>query len=599
MSFIAELNRRNVVRTGLLYLVASWLLLQVADVLFGALELPPWSVRLVLGILILGFPLTLIFSWVYELTPEGLKREHEVDRNASITAATARKLNVLIVVLLVAATGLLVANRFLPSRAPGQAVATTAPAPAAVAGASSGTAAPAAGEPSIAVLPFVNMSGDPENEYFSDGLSEELLNVLARMPGLRVIARTSSFAFKGEKTDIATVAAKLAVAHVLEGSVRKAGGRVRITAQLIRAADSSHLWSDTYDRDVADVFAVQDEIAREVAGELKLRLLPAAVAGAELGGTRNVEAHDLYLRAAAIIPTVGMRQSLDQRLAYADRALALDPDFAKAHVARAEVLRILTTNGWMPPAQGYAQARAALARALELAPDLAEAYTERSRIHLVTLDWAASAADSERAMALNPGNVIVQIDHANHRFAMGHRDEAIAAARVAVSLDPVGIRSRSFLGMLLRYDRQYAESERILSALIAEAPKLGNVHYELGQIALSTGNPERALAEFEAETVDWKHATGLAMAWHALGQPDKARQALEELLAAGDPDWSAFQQAQIHAQWGDPDAAFAALDTALRVGDPALVAILSDPFLDPLRPDPRFAQLLERLKLPH
>ncbi|HQX94376.1 MAG TPA: hypothetical protein PLI00_13235 [Pseudomonadota bacterium] len=593
MSFIAELNRRNVVRTGLLYLVASWLLLQVADVLFGALELPPWSVRLVLGILILGFPLTLIFSWVYELTPEGLKREHEVERNASITAATARKLNVLIVVLLLAATGLLVANRFLPGAAPADVAATAAPGaiPATDAGAK-------AGEPSIAVLPFVNMSGDPENEYFSDGLSEELLNVLARMPGLRVIARTSSFAFKGEKTDIATVAAKLAVAHVLEGSVRKAGGRVRITAQLIRAADSSHLWSDTYDRDVADIFAVQDEIAREVAGELKLRLLPAQIAGAELGGTRNVEAHDLYLRAAAIIPTVGMREGLDQRLAYADQALALDPDFAKAHVARAEVLRILTTNGWMPPAQGYAAARAALARALELAPDLAEAYTERSRINLVTLDWAAAAADSARAMALNPGNVIVQIDHANHRFAMGHRDEAIAAARVAVSLDPVGIRSRSFLGMLLRYDRQYAESERILSALIAEAPKLGNVHYELGQIALSTGDPERARAEFEAETVDWKHATGLAMAWHALGQPDKARQALDALLATGDPDWSAFQQAQIHAQWGEPDAAFAALETALRVGDPALVAILSDPFLDPLRPDPRFAQLLARLKLP-
>lgn len=593
MSFVAELKRRNVARAGLLYLVAAWLIMQIADVLFGALELPAWSVRLVLGLLILGFPLTLIFSWVYELTPEGLRREHEVDRNQSITAETGRKINLLIVVLLIAATGLLVANRLLPARAP-----TVAGTNAAQPAATEVAPAAAANEPSIAVLPFVNMSGDPDNEYFSDGLSEELLNVLAQIPGLRVIARTSSFAFKGEKTDIASVAAKLAVAHVLEGSVRKAGGRVRITAQLIRAVDSSHLWSNTYDRGLEDVFAVQDEIAREVAGELKLKLMPGASTVADIGGTRDARAHDLLLRALAPSDSLSMRDGLAQRLALADEALAIDPDFARAHVARANTLRILTTNGWMPPAEGYAQARAAVARAVELAPDLPEAFAERALISLFTFDWQGAESDMARAMELNPGNARVQGAYARHRVLLGRFDEGLRAARVARSLDPVSLERRSQLGTLLRYARRYPEADRELSAVAAASPRLSNLHFEIGQLALSTGDPQRALTEFQAESVPWKQATGLALAWHALGNREEAKRAFQALLAAGDPDWSAFQQAQIHAQWGDPDAAFRALDTALRVGDPALSAIRVDPFLDPLRGDPRFAQVLARLKLP-
>ena len=603
MSFVAELKRRNVVRAGLLYVVAAWLILQIADVLFAALELPPWSVRLVLGLLILGFPLTLIFSWVYELTPEGLKREHEVDRNESITRETARKLNVLIVVLLVAATGLLIANRLMPTRsspavAASASQATTTAAPAKETPAAPAAPAANANEPSIAVLPFVNMSGDADNEYFSDGLSEELLNVLAKIPGLRVIARTSSFAFKGEKTDIATVAAKLAVAHVLEGSVRKAGGRVRITAQLIRAADSSHLWSDTYDRGLEDVFAVQDEIAKEVADELKLRLLPGAAGSAEVGSTSNPQAHDLYLKTFAPVPGKGMRESLTERLAMADQALALDGNFARAHAQRADLLRILTTNGWIPPGEGFAQARGSVARALELAPELDEAFMVRGWISMVTLDLRGAKVDIERAMQLNPGNARVQLAFAYYSLNLGKLEQAVRAARLGLSLDPLAIQTRNFFGTVLRFARQYPEAEQVLSAIVAERADTPNTHFELGLLALATGDPKRALAEFEAETVDWKHATGLALAWHALGQQDKAQQGLTALLATGDSDWSAVQQAQIAAQWGDPDTAFKALDTAFRVGDPALGTIRVDPLLDPLREDARFPKVLARLNFP-
>ena len=271
MSLISELKRRNVIRVALLYLVAAWVILQVSQLLFDVLKLPDWTSRLVLGLLMLGFPLSLIFSWVYELTPEGLKREHEIDRNQSVTTTTARKLDMVVGALLVVAIGMLAFDRYVGPRTHSRQVTVE-----------SRTATPAAavapprartGPASIAVLPFVNMSDDKANDYFSDGLSEELLNVLAKVQGLRVIARTSSFAFKGKDATIADVAKTLGVDHVLEGSVRKSGDRVRITAQLIRAADSSHLWSETYDRTLQDVFAIQDEISGEVVDALKVRLL--------------------------------------------------------------------------------------------------------------------------------------------------------------------------------------------------------------------------------------------------------------------------------------------------------------------------------------
>ena len=267
MSLLAEMKRRNVFRVAVFYAVAAWVLLQVGDLLFGALGVPPWGVRLLLGLLLLGLPMALVFAWIYELTPEGLKREHEVDPSASITHHTANKLNVLIAVLLIAAIGVFIADRFINHRPREQPAAAAAQQGSALPAPSAGhtpVAPTDSSAASIAVLPFVNMSDDKANDYFSDGLTEELLNVLANVPGLRVIARTSSFSYKGKEVKIADVARDLNVDHVLEGSVRKSGNRVRITTQLIRSSDSSHLWSETYDRDLNDIFAVQDEISNEV-----------------------------------------------------------------------------------------------------------------------------------------------------------------------------------------------------------------------------------------------------------------------------------------------------------------------------------------------
>ena len=404
MSLFAELRRRNVFRTALLYLVASWVLMQVAELLFDVLDLPVWTTRLVLGLLVLGFVPALILSWIFELTPEGVKRAHEVAPGDSIAARSSRRINMLIVALLAVAIGLLLWDRF------GRMNATRGFAARPSVGAASARSARLQGRGvdaavSIVVLPFVNVSDDKQNEYFSDGLTEELLNLLANIPGLRVIARTSSFAYKGKDVKVADVARELDVDHVLEGSVRKAGDRIRITAQLVRASDSSHLWSETYDRELEDVFAVQDEISKEVVSALRVRLLGSDTAQPGPGGTSNPKAYEEFLRALYLLNQGQKEETLRAALAAYDSAIAADPSYAQAHAGRATALAHLASNGYEPFAAGFEQARAAALRAAELAPDLAVAH--------VTLGWVASVIDYdvaasrdhlERAVSLDPGN---------------------------------------------------------------------------------------------------------------------------------------------------------------------------------------------------
>ncbi len=312
MSLFEELKRRNVVRMAVLYAVASWLILQIADVLFDQLDVPAWAFRLVLGMLALGFPFALLFSWIFELTPEGLKRERDVDRTQSITHQTGHKINITIIVLLVLAIGGLIANRLIPQQPTVVQTSTGEAGGAESATASTASPTQSGKDHSIAVLPFVNMSGDPDNEYFSDGLSEELLNSLAQIRELKVTGRTSSFAFKGQNLDLREIGERLDVANVLEGSVRKAANRVRITAQLIKTSDGYHLWSETFDRELDDIFAIQEEIAQKVAAALSITLLggPAEAAGE----THNTEAYQAYLRGAHVfrrrrmIPTACRRR---------------------------------------------------------------------------------------------------------------------------------------------------------------------------------------------------------------------------------------------------------------------------------------------------
>ena len=438
LSVIAELKRRNVFRVAALYLVAAWVLLQVAELLFDVLKLPDWTSRLVLGLLMLGFPLALIFSWVYELTPEGLKREHEIERNASITAETARKLDLIVVGLLVVAIVVVAVERFIPR---------TAPVPAATDAASRASSEDApvqAAAKSIAVLPFVNMSGDAGNEYFSDGLSEELLNLLAKIPDLRVAARTSAFKFKGEKIDVQEVAQKLNVAHILEGSVRKSGNKVRITAQLIKAADGYHLWSETYDRTLDDIFVVQDDIAGEVVKALKVTLLGTALT--THSKPQDSEAYNLALQGRFFLERRSQKD-LERAVEYFRRSRERDPGYAPAWAGLSQAFARQADSGVAPPADGYRRAREAAEKALALDPQLVDAHLAMGWIQITyDWDWAAADASYRRALDLEPGNALALRRAGFQALNLGRWNEAI-------DLDEQGHRARSAAADFLQQPR--------------------------------------------------------------------------------------------------------------------------------------------------
>lgn len=599
MSLLGELKRRNVFRVAMVYAVAAWALLQVGDLLFGAFAVPPWGLKLLLGLLLLGFPLALVFAWVFELTPDGLKREQQVDPAASITGQTAARLNVLIVVLLIVAIGVFVADRFVNHRdrgAPAVAVSDQAGAPSAPSAGAAAAAGPGATDVSIAVLPFVNMSDDKSNEYFSDGLTEELLNVLANVPGLRVIARTSSFSYKGKEVKIADVARDLDVNHVLEGSVRKSGNRVRITTQLIRSSDSSHLWSETYDRDLDDIFAVQDEISTQVVDALKVRLLKPAASTTEAGGTHISAAYEAYLRGRHLRHEGEAESTLRGALAAFDEAIRLDPGYARAYTGKADALSSLASNAYMPFDTGFEQSRQAARRALELAPNLAEAFLGIGQIQwYVDADLRAAAESIEHALRLNPGSFDVQLAYSAFESSSGHHERAVAAAEKAVALDPIAAGAQVNLASVLLFARQYARSESAARRAIALAPDRPAGHYTLGWALLLQDRNDQALAEFEKESIGWQRMTGRALVFARTGKTDLAQAELASMRKAFH-EAASYQYAQINAALGNRDEAFHWLATARRVHDPGLMGwVFPDPVMDPLRSDPRYDELVREL----
>ncbi len=371
--FIRELRRRNVVRVAILYAIVGWLVLQVADLAMPRLGIPPWGVSLVIMLVVLGFPLALVLAWAFEVTPEGIKRTHEVEHHESITHLTGRKLDFLIIGVLAAALLFVVVDSYVLRE---RGISRTK-APSAQSGATL---------TSIAVLPFVDMSQAKDQEYLTDGISEELLNVLARVEGFKVAGRTSAFAFKGRDDDLRTIGQKLGVENILEGSVRKQGDRIRVTAQLVKAADGYHLWSDTYDRQLGDVFAIQDDIARQVVGAIRRTLgrdsaTQAVALPDEQRPTSNVEAYTHFLRGQHLLRP-RERTGMEAALKEFERAVALDPAFARAHVGIANSLALLVNYRHRDLGSAEQRIEEELDRALALQPDLGEALAvkaDRSR----------------------------------------------------------------------------------------------------------------------------------------------------------------------------------------------------------------------------
>jgi adenylate cyclase len=591
LSFFAELRRRNVIRMAGVYLVSAWMIIQVAETLLPAFDVPAWVLRAIVLVLALGFLPALAFSWVFEMTPEGLKRESEIAPDQSIALHTGKRLNRLFIAMLIIAVLYLGLDKFVfapvrdATRFAGSLVSNPVPAQ-----------GPGEAQASIAVLPFVDMSQAKDQEYFSDGLSEELLNLLAQLPQLRVIARTSSFSFKDKEVDVATIAKTLNVDHVLEGSVRKSGNTLRITAQLIRASDSSHIWSQTYDRELTDLFKVQDEIASAVVDALKLKLLPVQRPSG-LQRTANADAYQLYL----LGKDVEIRGEHARAVRVLRQAVAMDPGYANAWAELAIATDELSNTRDSPAdaVQDVKLAFAAAERAIALAPGLAQGYASRGLLRYNrSWDWQGSRADFERAYALDPGNVALLGYYATNLFFIeGRHDQAIAMSRKATVLDPLSVLAWEGLGRLLQADGQTAAANEALRQAIGINPGATWANYLLGYDELKAGKADRALTRFRLIQEDPWVLAGTAVAEYTLGHARESRQALETLesqYAAG----FGFQIAAIHAWRGESDQAFEWLERAYEHHDAGMARLRDDPTIASLRDDPRFAALVKKMDFP-
>ena len=463
--------------------------------------------------------------------------------------------------------------------------------------------------PSIAVLPFVNMSRDEDNEYFADGLSEELLNVLAKIRGLRVASRTSAFSFKGKDVDIPTVAQKLNVATVLEGSVRKSGNRVRITAQLIEVATDSHLWSQTYDRQLDDIFAVQDDIAQSVVKELRAALMgdpaeaaasttaaAADVSRANTGRSDNPEAFALYLQGKFFGERVTQADT-DKAIEYFKRALAIDPKFALAWAALSRVHQLQASFGFAPIDKGYELGREAAQHALRLAPELAEAHVELGRVHEAhDWNWPAANASFQRALALAPGNAGALRAAAGLARVLGKLDEARQLFERALALDPLSAFTHRQAALAAISDDRLDDAVAAFQIAIDLAPKSGLAHGFLALTRVLQGRHEEALAQARLESHDVFHSMALAIVHHAMGDSAAAASALQTLMAGF--GWTAaYQIAEVYAYRNEIDNAFEWLDKAYVQRDPGMAFAVSSTLLRRLHSDARWQPLLRRMAL--
>jgi TolB-like protein/Flp pilus assembly protein TadD len=523
---IQELKRRNVFKVGTAYVVMAWLIAQAADVFLEPLGVPEWFIQSLLILLLIGFPVTLVLAWVYELTPEGIKKEKDVDRSQSITRQTGQKLNLTIIAVLALAVGLLLFDRFRPKEAVEE---QTAPTDAVVTETS--------GRPSIAVLPFVNMSSDQEQEYFSDGISEEILNALAKVKELKVAGRTSSFAFKGKNQDLRQIGETLGVAHILEGSVRKSGDTVRITAQLIHAEDGFHLWSETYDRVLTDVFAVQDEIANAILEQMKSNLL-ADVAAVKTESVTDPEVYNLYLMARQRMYSRS-EPALQSAQKLLDEAVARDSSYAPAFAQRGIVPLLLADNqyGTLPEDQANAQALLYLEKALALDPNNAEALAGMGLV--LSDDWQRldeSIDYLERALAINP-NLIDASNWLQQALNRKHRhQDALAILEDMFERDPFYRPGFTNLSGTYRRYRRLEDAQRVLDRVrpfMQSDPFYIEMNSELlavqGELARATVLAEEAFAlhpnNFQARrglglrlmgTAQWERLLELGLPWQKI-----------------------------------------------------------------------------------
>jgi TolB-like protein/DNA-binding winged helix-turn-helix (wHTH) protein/Tfp pilus assembly protein PilF len=453
--------------------------------------------------------------------------------------------------------------------------------------------------PSLAVLPFTDLSVAKDQEYFSDGLAEELIDYLAKLPGMRVVARSSSFQFKGKSEDLRTVAKKLGVTNILEGSVQREGDRVRIMTELVKADDGFQLWSETYDREIGDIFSVQDEIARAVAGALQVKLLNArGLAHSSNIRNTNSKAYEAYLRAGYFNSRGRGKTDLDSALAYIEQAIKLDPRYAPAWELRSYILDTMADVGLIEPAVGFRSAREDAERAIALDSNRAAGYLALAWVQMNRdWNWEGAELSVNKASELEPGSPAVLRFRSFLCHSLGHLNEAIEFQRQALELDPLLAGSHSYMAFLLYSAGRYDEAETEVQTALELNPQKTYDHFTRGEILLGRGRPLEALTEMEQEPAEIWRLTGEALAYHALGRSSDSSTALAQLITDHQANM-AYQIAEVYAYRHEPDKAFEWLDRAYEQRDAGLRSLKIDPHLRGLRHDPRYIELLRKMKLP-
>jgi serine/threonine-protein kinase len=577
--FFGELKRRNVYKVAVAYAIVGWLVIQVATQVFPFLEIPNWIVRLVIVLIAIGFPIALVIAWAFEMTPEGVKRTEAAD-----AAGERSRGGVWIAVVAIAAAlsvGLFFVGRYSAKNATPR----------------HSEAATAVPEKSIAVLPLLNESGDPKDEYFSDGLSEELIAALSQIKQLKVIGRSSSFRFKDTKEEAKTIGEKLGVSTLLEGTVRKQGDRARIVAELINAADGIQLWSRTFERELKDIFAVQAEIANAVATSLELTLRGAKDTVVANASTASVEAHNAYLQGHFYF----VRRNLDdyrKAVGFFDQAIRIDPDYALAYAERSEAWTFIGDLAIGEKKNAWAAAKHDAEKAVEVGPNLAEAHAALGWVRFF-IDWkfAEGLSELKRAKELSPANPTANDLLARVIVYLGQVDEAERHARHAVELDPLSVTAQGNLARVLFVAGKLDEADAVArKAAELQPAAAGNHRYQV-LVAVERGDGETALREAQLEPNEGYRRFELALAHYVRGDRAAADAALADLIANG-RDRLAYQIAEIYAVRGEKDKAFEWLQISFDNHDTGTLTLLIDPLLRGLRDDPRYKNLLAKLGLP-